>query len=153
MLVSVRQLGSIVSYGAVLLVEELLTNVFFSCPQSLSLLPEEAIVGLITYGKMVHVHEVRSTCLWSLCDLLIVQSSRCLSFSSTDSSASFARSTTALPPYYLPTYLPTSETLCAVMCIHMDMSDDSWPSPTSRSRTACAATRTTRQRRCPSSWV
>ena len=52
-------------------VEEVLTNVFFPFLQSLSLLPEEAIVGLITYGKMVHVHEVRPTYLWSVYDLLV----------------------------------------------------------------------------------
>jgi len=39
------------------------TLLCFPLPQGLSLLPEEALVGLITFGKMVHVHEVRFTSL------------------------------------------------------------------------------------------
>ena len=48
----------------VCLIEEELTALKQSLTQALSLLPENALVGLITYGTHVHVHE-RVLCLAS----------------------------------------------------------------------------------------
>ena len=38
--------------------EEELTNLGDSLQQAFNLLPEEALVGLITFGTLVHVHEL-----------------------------------------------------------------------------------------------